>query len=291
VVHVTVTAVAVLGGVVAIVLARAARRAPVAGRLRRLRPQARLPLPAPVRARLAGALARADVDLTPDDAVRTWLLAVLVAALLAGALGAAFGIAAAITVLAGGPVALWWARGRADERVVGALPGALDRVAAGLRAGGTVPDGIAGLATAAGPLAPDLVRVDARCRLGAALTDALAQWSRERPRPEIGAVSGALALAVTAGGASAAALEGLGESLRSREATRREARALTAQTRLSAWVVGAAPVAYLAFASLADPATFDTLLATNAGRACLAAGLALEALAALWMRALLRSEA
>jgi tight adherence protein B len=279
---------AAAGAVVAVTLARTARRAPVVRRVRRLRPRPRLPLPAALRARLGAALARADVDLTPDDAVRTWLLAAGVAALLGGALGASIGIAALLAVLAGGPVALWWARGRADERVVGALPGALDRVAAGLRAGATVPDGIAGLAAAEGPLAPDLFRVDARCRLGAALTDALAQWSRERPRQEIAAVSGALALAVDAGGASAAALEGLGESLRTRDATRREARALTAQTRLSAWVVGAAPVAYLAFASIADPTTFDTLLATNAGRACLVVGLTLEALAALWMRALLR---
>jgi tight adherence protein B len=104
-------------------------------------------------------------------------------------------------------------------------------------------------------------------------------------------VGGALALAVTVGGASASALEGLGESLRTRDATIREARALSAQARLSAWVVGAAPVAYLGFVGLADPGAVDTLLTTTAGRACLVAGLVLEGLAALWMRALLRSTA
>ena len=101
------------------------------------------------------------------------------------------------------------------------------------------------------------------------------------------AVTGALALAVSVGGACAGALEGLGESLRAREAMIREAHALSAQARMSAFVVGGAPVAYLVFVSLADPGSLDVLLATIAGRVCLAVGLVLEGLAALWMRALL----
>jgi Flp pilus assembly protein TadB len=56
-------------------------------------------------------------------------------------------------------------------------------------------------------------------------------------------------------------------------------------------VVGGAPVAYLGFVSLADPGTVDTLVSTGAGRVCLVLGLGLEALAALWMRALLRRTA
>ena len=98
----------------------------------------------------------------------------------------------------------------------------------------------------------------------------------ERPLPGVQAVSGALALAISVGGACAVALEGLGESLRAREATMREAHALSAQARISAFVVGGAPVAYLVFVSLADPGSLDVLLSTNAGRLCLLVGLALE---------------
>jgi tight adherence protein B len=86
------------------------------------------------------------------------------------------------------------------------------------------------------------------------------------------------------------ALEGLGESLRARDAAVKEARALSAQARVSAIVVGGAPLAYLAFASAADPASLDLLLTTGAGRACLVAGLVLEALGAWWMHVLLRGE-
>lgn len=279
------------GVLATVALATAARRAPAVDRVRRLRPRTRLRLPAPVQLRLASALSRGEIDLTPDDAVRLWLLASVVGGGMGVALSPAAAIPIALAVLAAGPVGLFWARGRGDGRVAAALPGALDRVAAGLRAGSTVGEGLGGLADSTSPLAPDLRRIDARTHLGVGLVDALGQWSRERPLPGVRAVAGALALAVSVGGACAGALEGLGESLRARDATIREAQALSAQARLSAFVVGGAPLGYLLFASVADPGSLDALISTNAGRACLTIGLTLEALAAVWMRALLRRTA
>ena len=114
-----------------VALAIAARRAPTLDRVRRLRTRSGLPLPGAVRDGLSAALARADVDVTPDDAVKLWFLAALVGAGLAGVLSPLASLPFGIAVLAGGPVALWWARGRGDERVVQALPGALDRVVGG----------------------------------------------------------------------------------------------------------------------------------------------------------------
>jgi tight adherence protein B len=272
-------------------LMTAARREPSLHRVRRLRHRSGLPLPPFVRDRLALALSRSDVDLAPDDAIKVWLLATAVAGGMGSVLSPVAAVPVGLAVLAGGPVALWWARGRGDGRVVAALPGALDRVSAGLRAGSTVGESLRDLAVGPGALAPDLRRLEARSQLGVGLGDALAQWSVERPLPGVHAVTGALALALSVGGACAVALEGLGESLRAREATIREAHALSAQARISAFVVGGAPVAYLVFVSLADPGALDLLVTTNPGRACLVVGLVLEGLAALWMRALLRSDA
>jgi tight adherence protein B len=68
-----------------------------------------------------------------------------------------------------------------------------------------------------------------------------------------------------------------------------EARSLSAQARLSAIVVGAAPLGYLAFAALVDPGSVTALVATGVGRVCLVLGLGLEVLAALWIRRILRS--
>jgi Flp pilus assembly protein TadB len=66
---------------------------------------------------------------------------------------------------------------------------------------------------------------------------------------------------------------------------------LSAQTRLSAVVVGAAPLGYLAFSALVDPRSLGVLVGTGVGRVCLVVGLALEGLAALWMRRIVRSTA
>jgi Flp pilus assembly protein TadB len=68
-----------------------------------------------------------------------------------------------------------------------------------------------------------------------------------------------------------------------------EAHALSAQARLSAVVVGAAPLGYLAFSAMVDARAVTALVGTGVGRVCLVAGLALEALAALWIRRILRS--
>ena len=131
-------------------------------------------------------------------------------------------VPAALAMLAGGPVALWWARGRGDVRVAAALPAALDRVSAGLRAGSTVGEGLDALAagpSAAGARPPAARRPRPASESGSSTR--CAQWSRERPLPGVQAVAGALALAVSVGGACAVALEGLGESLRARDAHHR----------------------------------------------------------------------
>ena len=94
------------------------------------------------------------------------------------------------------------------------------------------------------------------------------------------AAAGALAVANTIGGRAADAIDGLASSLRHRLDASAEARALSAQSRLSAVVVGAAPIGYLAFSSLIDPGSVTALVGTGVGRVCLVLGLALEGLAA-----------
>ncbi len=59
---------------------------------------------------------------------------------------------------------------------------------------------------------------------------------------------------------------------------------------MSALVVGVAPIAYLAFASAVDPGASAVLVTTPLGRICLVTGLGLDALGALWMRRIVRSE-
>jgi tight adherence protein B len=275
----------------AVALARAARRAEAGGHVRGLAGPSRWRLPPPLRAWLAGALSDATIDLEPEAATELWLGAIGALALIG--FGFAPGLTAPLIVvgLVGGPVALRVARGRARQRFATAVPGALEHVAAGLRGGASVADAIATLAEGTGVLAADLRRVRARAGLGLGLADALTTWPLERDVPSARAAAGALALAVTVGGPAADAIDGLATSLRERLAAGAEARALSAQARLSAVVVGGAPVAYLAVSAIVDPGSVAVLVGTGNGRVCLVLGLALEALALVWMRRLVRDEA
>lgn len=270
-------------------LVSAAQRANATERARRLGARERWRLPARIRARLAIALLEADVALEPEQAVELWAAATAAIGLVAATLAPGLAVPAVAAAAGGGPALLHLARGRRRRQLAAALPGALEQVAAELRGGGTVRDGVARLAAGDGPLAPELRGVCARADLGLAFGDALATWSRESGVPDVGAAAGALAVAVTVGGRSAAALDGLAASLRDRLGATAEARSLSAQARLSAVVVGAAPLAYLLFSALVDPSTVTMLVGTGVGRICLALGLGAEVLAGLWMRRIIQA--
>ena len=277
-------AVAVAAPVGVAALASAALRANAGERARRLGARGRWRLPPRSRAMVARALLEADVALQPEQAVELWIAGTAGAALLAATLAVGLVPAALLVALAAGPAGLSLARGRRRARLAAALPGAVEQVAAELRGGGTVRDGVEHLAGADSPLAPELRRVCARAELGLGFGDAMGTWPDESAVPDVRAVAGAFAVAATVGGRSAAALDGLAASLRDRLGATAEARALSAQARLSAVVVGAAPLVYLLFSALVDPATLATLVGTGYGRVCLVVGLTLEALGALWMR-------
>ena len=67
----------------------------------------------------------------------------------------------------------------------------------------------------------------------------------------------------------------------------REVRSLTAQARLSAWILGLLPVGFFSFLWLTARDEIEGALSTPIGLACIVVGLALEGGAFLWIRSLL----
>jgi tight adherence protein B len=290
VVPVLTVAVAVLGSSACVVLVRAARRAELGERVSHLRANRRWRVPGRLRAPLARALHDADVRAEPEAAVQVWAVAVVTVALVASWIAPVMAVPAAVGGALAGPLALRLLRDRRERRFGAHLPGALEQVAHELRGGGTVAGALGRLGDGDGPVADDVRRVIARTRLGLGLHDALAAWPAEHPTGAVRAAAGALAIANGMGGRAGHAIDGLASSLRDRLDAAAEAHALSAQSRLSAIVVGAAPVGFLAFSGLVDPSSVTTLIGTGVGRVCLVVGLALEGLAALWIRRIVRSE-
>jgi tight adherence protein B len=281
---------AALGTSATVAIARAAGRADAGLRARLLTAARSWRLPRRARRRLVRALADAAIDVAPETACELALLGVAAATMLTVAVSPGLLPLSLCGAVAAGPMALWALRTRGDRRFVAALPGGLEHIAAALRGGAGIAEALDVVATNRGPLAADLRRVRARAALGLALSESLAVWPEERPLPAVRGVAGALSVATTMGGRAAEALDGLAASLRERLSALAEARALSSQARLSAIVVGGAPLAYLAFSAIADPSSVDVLIGTAVGRVCLIAGLGCEAFAALWMRAILGHE-
>jgi tight adherence protein B len=164
-------------------------------------------------------------------------------------------------------------RGRRARPGPGDEAAFLQGLAAELAAGASLRGALPAAATRAPAL--DLTRA---CRLAEA----------GAPAAEVGGtlaaalpVNGRLAaaafrLASSTGGRVAALFESLAARAVELGRLSRERRALTAQARASAWVVGGAPVALLGL--LAAAGRLGPLLADPAGRAVLVAGLALESL-------------
>jgi len=282
--------VGLLGCACAAWFARAARRYTVTDRLRVARPRSGPRVPVAVGRRVERALDAAAFDVQVEQALSTWLWSITVAAVLGLGFGGpqiALGCAGAVAV--GVPVGVLTMRDRRGRMITAAVPETLERVASELRSGGTIATAIGAVATGDGPLAPDMARVDARVQLGSSIADALEAWSRDRPVAGVGASAGALALCSSVGGRSADALDGLATSLRDRLSVAAEARALSSQARMSALVVGGAPVAYIAWSAMVDPQALHVLTTTGFGRICLALGLGLEGLGGWWMRSIVRA--
>lgn len=262
--------------------------APTLARAAALRPQ----VPADRPAWLASRLAEADIAGRARSWVRVW------AGLLGG--GVALGWLAGGPALAGlglaactgGPwLVLSARRGRGPAALEAALPPVLEATARGLRAGASLPVALASAAAGAAPaVAPDLAPVVSGSA-GDGLVAALDRWADGRPLPGVRLAAAALALAAEVGGGGARALDGVALTLRQRQASAGEVRALATQARLSAVVLTVAPLLFAGLAAAADPRTASVLLRSPLGQGCLAVGLLLDAAGAAWMARITRAGA
>jgi len=239
---------------------------------------------------LPTALVDAGCDLSADTVWSAWVGAggfvIAIAAIMSGPALAA--LAAGVVAIA--PLAvLRVSRGRGPARLEAALPEGLESVARALRSGASLRQAIGEAAkTTPGPLGRELLRVSVDAAHGMPLLVTLEALAVRRPLSGVRLAVAALCLGAEAGGAQARAVDGVATTLRERLAVAAEARALASQARMSALVIGIAPIGFGVFAASTDPRTAEFLLHTSAGITLLGAGLALDGLGWLWMQRLCR---
>lgn len=182
-------------------------------------------------------------------------------------------------------------RARALVARRGQLPPALERLAAALRSGSSLPVALdeAGRATPH-PLGPELQALALGAGRGQSMAAVLDGWTLRHDDAGTRLAAAALVLATVVGVTPARAVDGVAATLRERLELGAERRALASQARTSAVVLSAAPVVFAVLLGMGDGAAGRFLLHSPAGLACIGGGLGLDALGAWWMARLTRGE-
>jgi tight adherence protein B len=209
-------------------------------------------------------------------------------ALLGGPPGAATGIA--VGAAAPAMMRRRQERRRADrleEQLIEACIG----MGAAVRSGMSLAQALGYAAEEVGePLGPTLRDVARAHDLGLPLDQAVERWGSRLGGDDATFVAAALRLHRSIGGNLPTVLEQAAATLRERRATTREVRSLTAQARLSGAILVLLPVGFFLFLSVTSPHDMGAAYRTPAGLAAIATGGALDGLAFLWIRRLLRVE-
>jgi tight adherence protein B len=151
------------------------------------------------------------------------------------------------------------------------LPSHLQETAAAMRAGNSIVGALASVAQGASePTRSEFQRVIADERLGVPLEDALRIVAHRMASDDMDQVALVAALHQRTGGNMAEVFDRVAEGLRERAELRRDLVALTAQARLSRWVVTALPPALLAVIWVLNPEYTRPLFHTGIGRILLA---------------------
>jgi tight adherence protein B len=213
------------------------------------------------------------------------------AALVAGVLGAAIfqNLLLALVIAGVGAIspslALRVALGRRSDKLREQLPDVLTIMASSLRAGHSFLQSLDAVAKEiAPPAAAEFQRVVAEIRLGRPAEDALEALAERVGSPDFKWAVLAVNIQREVGGNLAEILDNVADTLRERAMLRRQIRVLTAEGRLSAWVLTLLPIAIGLYMGAANPDYIGVLFKEAIGWVMLGTAASLLVLGVLWMR-------
>jgi tight adherence protein B len=211
-----------------------------------------------------------NVGVSPERAL-VWVAAATLLMLLTGTLVAGpLGIVAAVIVPVAAHVALQRRVAKQRSQFADQLPDNLQVIASAMRAGHSFVGALQVVVEdAPEPTRRELTQVIADERLGVPLEDAFATVVRRMESKDLEQVALVAALQRETGGNTAEVLDRVNETMRERMALRRLVRGLTAQGRMSRWVLTGIPVVLLFLLTSINPHYMDPLYTTGIGKALL----------------------
>lgn len=172
-----------------------------------------------------------------------------------------------------------------------ALPDTLQLLSGALAAGHSLPQAVDSVTReASGPMASELNRAIVEARLGVPIEDALETVAQRMGSVDFGWVVMAIRIQREVGGNLAEVLAQVSATMRERERLRRQVQVLSAEGRLSAWVLGGLPLVFIVYLVLVRPEYIGLLVTTPLGVVMIVVGVLLLAVGAVWLRKVVRVE-
>jgi tight adherence protein B len=200
-------------------------------------------------------------------------------------------VSAAVALMAGGLPVVWlgWKASSRMAAIERQLAQALDTITRALRAGHGFT---AGLQTAAEetaePLGRELRTVVDEVRFGVSMRQALDHLAQRVPDSDLRFFVIAVQIQQETGGNLSEVLSSLSALIRQRQELLGRVRALTAEGRMSAWVLSVLPFAMAGSLAAINPDFMRVLWTDPGGRSAIAAALIMMAAGLAWMRLVIR---
>lgn len=205
------------------------------------------------------------------------------------------GVVAAVSGFVIGLVGPWlfllMRRGRRETAFLSQLPDTLQMLAGSLQAGYSLPQALdAVVREGQPPMSAEFNRALVESRLGMPVEDALEGIGRRLASQDFSWVVMAVRIQREVGGNLAELLMTVADTLRERERLRRQVKVLSAEGRLSGWILGGLPVVFFLYLALANPTYLHPLWTTPLGVAMMVLAILLLAVGAFWLRRVIKVE-
>ncbi|UQS12586.1 type II secretion system F family protein [Pseudomonas sp. HS6] len=216
-----------------------------------------------------------------------WVVAMMLGYLLADWIGL-------LTLMLAPPLILRlyiaWLYRRRLNRMIEQLPQLLDHTVRSLKSGRTLSDAVmGGIETSDDPLKSAMGRVQRNVQLGVNLPDAVSDFAELYEQDELRMFALGLKVNHRYGGNASELLENLIKLIRERDQGARQLRAMTGETRMTAWVLGSLPLIIVSYFMLTNPGYMLGMWNDSGGHTMLIIAVILQVIGCLALWRMLRS--
>lgn len=227
----------------------------------------------------------------PTDSLGLWLSGWVVGALLGFVIADGVGL---LVMVVGPPLLLRlyisWRYQKRVQRMVEQLPQLLDHSVRSLKSGRTLADAVlGGIESVENPLKDAMGRVQRNVRMGVSLPESVSDFAEFYEQDEFRLFALGLKVNHRYGGNASELLENLIKMIREREQGARQLRAMTGETRMTAYVLGGLPILMVGYFIMVNPGYLMTMWNDDTGRTLLLVALAMDLTGTFAMWRMLRS--